>query len=472
MHPFPHWLRGAEFTIRGFVGTATDLECRDHPTNDLDPYVCLFEKCQEPDELYSDGDEWLKHMHRHASFWRCPTHRDAYLPSRDLYIRHMREMHSPTLTDMHLGVLADRSARRRGTLFTACPLCGIEGLKDRLNDHIVGHLQFLALKSLPAREEEGHEGAASDNGSPGPSRPQSRSSMGSSVWDGISVFDSNGPPSPTPSPEPPHAETLSWFLAAMEVSGTDLQRQTYDRITSSPRSSLWCELCVLGNCSSTFRFDQLREWVDHHCQHLNNKFPYRLVCWFCDCVPFVSSDAGQNARYSNFLHRMEHIREHIITDYVTPDDMRPDFFMINHLGKKGLIDDSTTRLALRFSELPDSLRFPGSSVGDSHPYQTPRQRDASQGLAYDLDRERRHRRPRGGQLHAGGADRQAAFTRSQNQTGVTHIGIPGSQAAWPASQVWAGTPATQRAGQQPGTQPGTQQWPGHLGMSYSGQAPR
>lgn len=157
--------------------TLADLRNRNHVKNDLDPYVCLFESCDQPEELYSHSDQWLKHMNDHAWIWRCTSHRDVLLSTRDEYISHMREAHNTTLTDTQLRVMADRSGRRRGTLFKSCPLCGLDGLDDRLNDHIVGHLRSLALKSLPAYEDEISDGSASDNGSLGTSRPRSRSTI-------------------------------------------------------------------------------------------------------------------------------------------------------------------------------------------------------------------------------------------------------------------------------------------------------
>jgi hypothetical protein len=163
--------------------TLADLRNRNHVKNDLDPYVCLFERCDQPEELYSHSDQWLKHMNDHAWIWCCTSHRDVPLSTRDEYISHMREAHNTTLTDTQLRVMADRSGRRRGTLFKSCPLCGLDGLDDRLNDHIVGHLRSLALKSLPAYEDEISDGSASDNGSLGTSRPRSRSTIKSFLKD-------------------------------------------------------------------------------------------------------------------------------------------------------------------------------------------------------------------------------------------------------------------------------------------------
>lgn len=158
---------------------------------------------------------------------------------------------------------------------------------------------------------------------------------------------------------------------------------------------LWCELCVLGDCPATFRIDQTNEWIEHHCHHLKDQFPPRAVCWFCDHIDFVAAGRSVGDRRANFIDRMEHIREHIAGEYLTTDRMRPDFRMINHLAEMGVIDKAMRDHAHAYSEVPAALRWPGSGAdGGAQPYQPPR-REPGPGLAYDLDRERRHQRPRG-----------------------------------------------------------------------------
>lgn len=162
---------------------------------------------------------------------------------------------------------------------------------------------------------------------------------------------------------------------------------------------LWCELCVLGDCPVAFRIDQTNEWIDHHCHHLKDQYPRWLVCWFCDDFAFNAAGRSGGDRRANFLDRMEHIREHIAGDYLTMDHMRPDFRMINHLADMGVIENAVRDLALAYSEVPDALRMPGGGAGGvTQPYQ-PHRRQPGPGLAHDLDRQRRHQRPRGGRRH-------------------------------------------------------------------------
>ncbi|KAL7922047.1 hypothetical protein ACQKWADRAFT_327374 [Trichoderma austrokoningii] len=129
---------------------------RKHVENDLDPYVCLFEECNEADELYKHSEKWLSHMHQHNQRWRCPSHRelDPFL-TREEYMQHMREIHNFKLGEEKLLILANRNARKTTKLFTSCPLCGKNeaGNDGRLENHIAGHLRSLALKSLPPHPE-------------------------------------------------------------------------------------------------------------------------------------------------------------------------------------------------------------------------------------------------------------------------------------------------------------------------------
>ncbi|KAM0452507.1 hypothetical protein ACHAPV_009542 [Trichoderma viride] len=88
------------------------------------------------------------------------------------------ENHRNAVNDEQIAVLADRSLQPNGPLFKSCPLCGIkkQDCKTRLEDHIVGHLRSLALKSLPPiddaeekspdtekSQETGHERSTVEN---------------------------------------------------------------------------------------------------------------------------------------------------------------------------------------------------------------------------------------------------------------------------------------------------------------------
>ena len=120
---------------------------------------------------------------------------------------------------------------------------------------------------------------------------------------------------------------------------------------------LWCEFAALKGCNTIFHGDDEAAWIQHHAQHLGERFPPELVCWFCDDHPHFFAKRTVERR-SNFEERMEHIREHIFGDYMTQDLMRPDFYLIEYMYKHGKLDKGAYGHAMAYSELPESLREP------------------------------------------------------------------------------------------------------------------
>jgi hypothetical protein len=112
---------------------------------DIQPYVCIFEWCSKPDELFASTDDWMQHMEEEdaASRWIC----SICMPSEIFESAEDFENHSqlPILTEMSLRVLP--------VDFESCPLCRwSEKQSERmqnLQDHIAEHLHSFALRSLP-----------------------------------------------------------------------------------------------------------------------------------------------------------------------------------------------------------------------------------------------------------------------------------------------------------------------------------
>jgi hypothetical protein len=153
--------------------------CRAHVKSDLEAYVCLFEDCNTPEELYNHSGDWIKHMREHALRWRCnsKSHGECVFVTRDDYLEHISNVHRGAFTDAQLAILAERNARTIGPLFESCPLCGVRDVKGLMEDHIVGHLRFIALKSLPPYQDEGSEGSRSERSSLENSKVLSRSTI-------------------------------------------------------------------------------------------------------------------------------------------------------------------------------------------------------------------------------------------------------------------------------------------------------
>lgn len=158
-------------------GENTEQACRNHVKNDLDPYVCLFEDCEEAELLYNHSDKWLSHLHQHSKLWRCSSHRElGPFFTREDYIRHIRETHNTNLSDIQLRVLAKKNARKAMKLFSSCPMCGkdVTEVDGPLEDHITDHLISLALESLPSHQDEIPDDNRENKDWVGASQPQGK----------------------------------------------------------------------------------------------------------------------------------------------------------------------------------------------------------------------------------------------------------------------------------------------------------
>ncbi|UKZ74546.1 hypothetical protein TrVFT333_002216 [Trichoderma virens FT-333] len=168
---------------------------QNHVKNDLDPYVCLFEQCNQPDELYKHSEKWLDHMHQHGQRWHCSSHRDIGLFSTcEEYMQHMRKVHETKLSDAKLRVLANRNARSLPQLFASCPLCGNDEseIGGRLTDHITGHLRSLAIRSLPCCYDDMPDDVENEDDSSNNSQARGRSTVDLLDDEGITEFLSTG----------------------------------------------------------------------------------------------------------------------------------------------------------------------------------------------------------------------------------------------------------------------------------------
>ncbi|KAI1481265.1 hypothetical protein F4774DRAFT_46291 [Daldinia eschscholtzii] len=116
-----------------------------------------------------------------------------------------------------------------------------------------------------------------------------------------------------------------------------------------------CELFAVG-CDVTFSFSEVDAWIEHVITaHLRDKLPSKVLCWFCDQWDYDcrSPGMGGDRRY-NFDCRMRHIYDHFV-DGQTAHKMRPDFYMIEHLGRHGLVSQNTYNLLRKWHDIPCSI---------------------------------------------------------------------------------------------------------------------
>ena len=167
---------------------------------DAEPYVCLFENCSTGDQLFSHSSTWLDHMQTHCTQWRCrsKTHDDEYVASTKTdYLQHMESQHPGKFTEAQLEILANRNGRPAVPLFSSCPLCGMmdEDVGSGMEEHIIYHLCFWALRSLPFTDDLGlGSGSHAQSSSFDVDSPKTRSTIRSAIDEHSQLaFEDNGP---------------------------------------------------------------------------------------------------------------------------------------------------------------------------------------------------------------------------------------------------------------------------------------
>ncbi|KAF6804483.1 serine/threonine protein phosphatase [Colletotrichum sojae] len=86
--------------------------------------------------------------------WGVSSHDPFIADTRTEYLRHMKAAHSGKFSDLQHEIMAERNSLAMDPIFKSCPLCGAEDVGANLEGHIVGHMRLLALKSLPAYEQD------------------------------------------------------------------------------------------------------------------------------------------------------------------------------------------------------------------------------------------------------------------------------------------------------------------------------
>ncbi|KAK3397038.1 hypothetical protein B0T20DRAFT_357224, partial [Sordaria brevicollis] len=163
-----------------------------------------------------------------------------------------------------------------------------------------------------------------------------------------SMVSSTNLTAPTHGPNHP-----TWIEQFSQVPQGDLDPDAH---------TLWCEFCGSLECPEEFNIGEEDFWIDHHLRHMNHHLPSKLVCWFCNDYEFtVDERASREKRQENFLNRMWHIREHIFDNpRLTWQSMRPDFYMARHLHSLHVISDEVYRDIVSYTEVPPSMRIPGT----------------------------------------------------------------------------------------------------------------
>lgn len=120
---------------------------RKHVLHDLEPYVCTYDKCTEPDRKYDNREAWFNHESQHYSAYFCgiPAHQNH--DNLISFCDHMSSVHSTSID--HNGDISkwEIFLRRVRRLTGQCSLCGQP--TDHLKHHTGRHLERIAFSPSP-----------------------------------------------------------------------------------------------------------------------------------------------------------------------------------------------------------------------------------------------------------------------------------------------------------------------------------
>jgi len=128
---------------------------RDHLCCDLQPYVCTYLECDEPNESYYDYDSWNMHEQRmHRRVWVCKLADKETFTEQAEYERHVRSFHPESASKL---LMPELISARESTLKRSdreCPIC-LRGFvyTHQMQHHIARHLESIALLALPPEDD-------------------------------------------------------------------------------------------------------------------------------------------------------------------------------------------------------------------------------------------------------------------------------------------------------------------------------
>ncbi|KAK2018820.1 hypothetical protein LZ32DRAFT_290713 [Colletotrichum eremochloae] len=216
-----------------------------------------------------------------------------------------------------------------------------------------------------------HTASSSASQSSGYSSGSGRQSFYTYVLDNSPSYDEFDMPraySETPSPSA-HTALTAFSRGILQQQATHIPS----------RRMLYCEFQPWTGCQEQFQLDDVDAWIRHtDYEHLQDNFPAKCICWFCDDFVF-STKQCPDARY-NFINRMKHIADHIL-DGDRFEQRRPDFHYLDHLYTTGKIPRQAFEWAKDANEGPRPL-------GEVHPWGwRPARREAA--IVVTAGRERR-----------------------------------------------------------------------------------
>lgn len=129
-----------------------DKAWKAHLIHDMRPYICTYEDCRNPGQLYDSRQDWVQHENsEHRKAWRCLEHSDQVFKKLVTYKRHLEEQHAGSISgEASLTRIIQASESASDIVDRACPICMTALDTARaMEGHIALHLEKFARFSLP-----------------------------------------------------------------------------------------------------------------------------------------------------------------------------------------------------------------------------------------------------------------------------------------------------------------------------------
>ena len=123
---------------------------RAHLIHDLRPYICTYENCRHPDQLYDNRLDWIQHENTHRKVFRRSEHSDEEFFKLSEYQEHVQneDKHCRDGTSLNLIDNASQSIVRFPD--RDCPICSASlTTSNAMQGHIALHLERFSLFSIP-----------------------------------------------------------------------------------------------------------------------------------------------------------------------------------------------------------------------------------------------------------------------------------------------------------------------------------
>ncbi|KAL7789571.1 hypothetical protein V8C43DRAFT_97014 [Trichoderma afarasin] len=139
-----------------------------HVFRDLQPYVCLFDNCSSPSQVYQRRKDWIAHMKQeHWVSWSCSFGCSKSFRSQESFEKHVTTIHGQNFESIDLQAVLNlcRVPSDTNTVGT-CPFCFDYEIKSdkSYQSHIGDHLERLALFVLPKTlYDDDSDGGDDDN---------------------------------------------------------------------------------------------------------------------------------------------------------------------------------------------------------------------------------------------------------------------------------------------------------------------